>query len=125
MRKYVVYTAALLAGILCGFFIVFNLVFSDKGDAYGEIAAVFLLIVAVYGFCGAALGFFLPGYGWINGLLLSLPAIVLVGLYSFRESGQVVFNMSVLLLTIASTWLGIRMGEWLSQQHRKTGSRPR
>lgn len=115
LRKFVVYLAAFLAGILFGFFIVFNVVFSDRSGAHTEIATVFLLIVIVYGAVGTALNYFLPGRIASVSLMLSLPGIAVVLLYSIREAGQLPFNLSVLVLTVIGTWLGALLGNRLAQ----------
>lgn len=97
-------------GVLPGFFLAFNAVFSDGGGP-GERVLSSLLIAGGYallsGVCGALLR------TWRAGLWLSASAVVMIALYSFREHERLWLHTAVVLVAVAlalgGAWGGARV----------------
>lgn len=84
-------------GLMPAFFLDFATIFTDAG-APSEYVLGFGLIITVYALLG-----FLAGYVmriWRAGLWLSATAIIIVGLYSVRETGHLLLHISVVALTL-------------------------
>lgn len=107
MNKAMVSGAAVVVGILPAFFLVFQSLFTDAG-ALGERLLSLLLIGLVYGLLGAMFGYL--ARSWQAGLWLGVPAAALVGLYTLRESQQILLHLLVLALTLAAGYGGARAG---------------
>lgn len=106
MKRILLYLSAFIIGILPGFFIVFNSVFTDSNGSIGERLFTFMLVIVVYGL----LGFF---FGRISrekpiplGVVLSLPSIILLILYLFKEPKLVGIILLYLILTMGASCLG-------------------
>jgi hypothetical protein len=110
-----VYAIALVAGVLAGFFIVFNSVFSDVTSA-GERIFSFVLVVIVYAVLGLIFGY-LAG-SWAVSLPLAIPAVLLVLWYTFREPGTLLLNFVYIVVTLAAACLGSYGGATLRTRGR-------
>jgi len=110
-----IYTLALIAGVLAGFFIVFNSVFSDVGSA-GERIFSFVLVVIVYAVLGLIFGY-LAG-SWNVSLPLAIPAVLLVLWYTFREPGTLLLDFAYIVVTLATACLGSYGGAMLRARGR-------
>lgn len=98
--KYVFGTILSLAvGIALGFFGVFNSVFSDGGltERIGTIA----VIVAIYAILSGLLGFFLPKYSWLWGLMLCIPGVLMLILYMRSEFNPLYIVYMALLVAVS------------------------
>jgi hypothetical protein len=96
--------AALLAGAIPGFLLVFNSVFSDGGSA-GERLVTFVLTAAAYALLGLLFGYAAPGRGWRWGVWIALPALLILALYGLREPGVLLLGLGYLLLALgAGCW---------------------
>jgi len=111
------YLPALLIGIPPAFFLVFNAIFSDVFSAL-ERLMTFLLIVVTYGILGAIFGFVWPQHSWRWGLWLSIAAILIAVLYSFRETGQLALHFLYIATTVSSACLAALGGRCLSAMRR-------
>lgn len=109
MQKKLWYLLSVLLGILPGFFIVFNSVFSDPSGKISERVFTYLLVIMVFGVLG-----FLLGRTRLNPLLLSLAlsffSILILVLYLSREPGAMLLILTYLVLTFGSSYLGAKMG---------------
>lgn len=117
LRLLLTYTVALLAGLLAGFFIVFNSIFSDVAGA-GERLFSFVLVIGVYAILGLILGF--SAASWVAGLPLVVPAVLFVIWYSLREPGHVLLHLAYVIATLAAGGLGAYAGAALWARRRAT-----
>ena len=109
------YGAALLIGALAGFFLVFNILFSDVSSTNERLYS-FALIIAAYLVLGAIFGYFMAT--WHVGLVLSLAAVILALLYSAREPGNLALHLAYILATVASACAGAYAGARLAGRSR-------
>lgn len=116
MMRLLGYGAALLVGGLAGFFLVFNILFSDVASSNERLYS-FGLIIVVYLLLGLLLGFVMGT--WRVGLALSLAAVVLALLYTTREPGNLLLHMAYIVVTIASACAGSYAGAWLAGRSTK------
>ncbi len=108
MKKYIWSVAEFLVGILPGFFLVFNFMFSDVISIRERIFS-FLLVTVTYLLLGMAFG--LAGHSvGLGGVWLSLPALILALLYSFSEAGLVIMNSAYAFGALAFSIAGYRIG---------------
>lgn len=115
--KIFLYGLFFIISILPAFFIVFNSVFSD-GGSFGERLFTFVLVICAYGILGFVLGYFVKGEPWKMGLWISLPAIIIVGLYSINEYTRLLLHLFYVALTIGSAVCGSYFGGSLgSKKH--------
>jgi len=84
---------ALIIGILPGFFLVFNFMFSDIISLKERVLS-FLIVIAAYLILGAAFGLAGSDISWRWGIWLSLPAIIIASIYSFSEAGTLALNLA-------------------------------
>jgi hypothetical protein len=101
------YGAALLIGALAGFFLVFNILFTDVSSTNERLYS-FLLTIVVYLVLGAIFGYLMAT--WHVGLVLSLVAVVLALLYSAREPGNLPLHLAYILATLAAACGGAYAG---------------
>lgn len=92
MKKAFICILAFVTGLLPGFFLVFNFMFSDVSTLYERIQS-YLIVIAAYLVLGTAFGLAGGDKAWKHGLFLSLPAVILSLLYSFNEPGTVMMNL--------------------------------
>jgi len=110
MKKIIGYILALVIGLLPGFFIVFNSVFTDSSGSLWERVLTFILVIFSYGILGLIFGFIGRETSWKWGLWLSAPAVVILVLYSFKEPGTILLNLLYIVLTLASACLASSLG---------------
>lgn len=103
---------AFIIGIIPAFFIVFNSIFSDDGLAF-ERFITFLLVIGAFGILGLLFGSIWNNIPWKIGMWLSLPTVIIVALYSIKETGRLPLHLFYLALTVASACLGTRLGSWI------------
>lgn len=101
--------AAVLIGVLPGFFIVFNAVFTDATSIWQHLIS-FLLIIAVYGVLGCILGYAMPEGRKALAIALALPGVAFLTLYTFHEYENILLHVFVFLLTGASAYVGAELG---------------
>lgn len=100
--------AEFVVGILPGFFLVFNFMFSDvisireRAFSFLLVAVTYLVLGTAFGLAGHAMG---PG-----GIWLSLPALFLALLYSSREAGLAIMNSAYAFAALATSIAGYRIG---------------
>lgn len=98
-----------LLGILPGFFIVFNSVFSDPSGNFFERLVTYLLVIVSFGVLGFLLGRTREN-PLMMGTMLSLFSIILLVLYLFKEPGSLLLILSYLVLTLGASYLGAKWG---------------
>jgi hypothetical protein len=103
------YLLALALGLLAGFFVVFNSVFSDGGDV-GERLMTYGIVIVVYGSFGFLFSLARPAKTKLWVALLSAPAILILILYTFSEPQAIMLHLSYLLLTPAAAHAGAAAG---------------
>lgn len=106
MRKIIIAILAFIVGLIPGFFIVFNSVFSDSNGSLNERLFTFLLVIVVYVILGFIFGVIEKSNSWITWASLSLAAIIILVLYSFKETTLIGLNILYACLTVGSCWLG-------------------
>ena len=107
---------AFIVGIIPGFFIVFNSVFSDSSGSLYERLFTFLLVIVVYGILGYSFGYNEKSKSWLLWVSLSAPAVIILVLYSFSETTLIGLNTFYACLTLGSSWLGSFLSERLKKQ---------
>lgn len=107
LMSFTIYTVAVIAGIVAGFFIVFNSIFSDVSDS-GERVFSFALVIGVYGILGLLFGFL--ARSWKAGLALAAPAVLLVVWYSSREPENFPLHVAYIVVTVGTAWVGAYWG---------------
>ena len=110
MKSLITSIIGFIIGIVPGFFIVFNSVFSDSNGSIFERLFTFLLVIISYAILGLAFGFVGRKKPWEWSTSISLPAIIILALYSFQEPHLIGLNLFYLCLTFASVWLGSYLG---------------
>ena len=110
MKSLITSLIGFIIGIIPGFFIVFNSVFSDSSGSILERLVTFLLVIISYAILGLAFGFMGREKPWVWSTSISLPAIVILVLYSFKEPHLIGLNLFYLCLTFASVWFGSYIG---------------
>lgn len=104
---------ALFIGIMSGFFIVFNAIFSDI-FGFGQHALMFIYTFVMYGILAAILTALAPN-NWLRWLhFLAWPALVYAALFSLSEfGGRVILNLTYVLIAIdgaiVAMWLVLKL----------------
>ena len=106
MRKVIITILAFIVGLIPGFFIVFNSVFTDSSGDLIERLVTFLLVIVVYVILGFIFGLIEKSKSWLTWFSLSLPAVIILVLYSFKETNLLGLNILYASLTLGSSWLG-------------------
>lgn len=100
----------LATGVLPGFFLAFNAVFSDSGGP-GERTLSFVLIAGGYALLGGVFGALLRT--WRARVWLSAAAVVIIALYSAREHDSLLLHAAVVAVAVAfalgGAWGGARL----------------
>jgi len=109
MKNGIAIFIAILLGIALGFFGVFNSVFTDGG--LGERLVTIVAILLIYAGLGALWGFASPERPWRWVLALSLPGLILLGLYMLKEFNPFYLLYMVSILCLSS--LGVYGGHSL------------
>ena len=112
MRKAIIIVGFVI-GVLPGFFIVFNSVFSDSSGSLYERIFTFMLVIVVYAILGFVFSFIEKRKSRLMGVSLSLPAVIFLILYSFSETTLIGLNILYACLTVGSCWLGSYVREYL------------
>lgn len=116
MKKILWSAAEFLVGILPGFFLVFNFMFTDVTSVYERVFS-FLLVSVTYLVLGTAFG--LAAYAAVMpGIWLSLPALFFVLIYSFKEAHSVAINILYAAAALIFSLLGSCLGTRLSKNRR-------
>lgn len=113
MKRFSVAIFAFIVGLIPSFFIIFNSVFSDSNGSSIERLFTFLLVIMVYVILGLLFGFMVKGKSWLPWVSLSAPAVIILVLYSFKETNLIGLNIFYACLTVGSSWLGFFLGERL------------
>ncbi|MGE5676864.1 MAG: hypothetical protein ACM3ZR_02295 [Pseudomonadota bacterium] len=116
MKKYLWPLGELLVGILPGFFLVFNFMFSDIFGTRERIVS-FLLVAVVYLLLGTFWGLTGADYRG-SGIWLGLPALFFAVLYSLREVDLIAMNLLYALFSLVFGAAGYRIGKSLSRKRR-------
>lgn len=106
MKRITIYFLVLILGILPGYFVIFNSVFTDTSGSISERLLTFLLVVICYSIPGAVLGYIGPATSWKWSIWLTIPAFLIILLYSFKEPDLLVLNFGYILLAFASGSIG-------------------
>jgi hypothetical protein len=115
MRSTIIAVLAFMVGLIPGFFIVFNSVFSDSNGAFNERVFTFILTVVIYAILGFMFAFIKTSKPWLCWICLSLPGIIILVIYSFKETTNLGLNFLYACLTVVSAWAG----SYLRQRLRK------
>lgn len=106
MRNAVIAILAFMVGLIPGFFIVFNSVFSDSSGSLNERLFSFILVIVVYMILSFIFSLIEKNKSWLIWVSLSSPAIIFLILYSFKERTYIELNILYACLTLLSSWLG-------------------
>lgn len=115
MKRLMVTIFAFIVGLIPGFFIVFNSVFSDSNGSFNERLFTFLLVIVVYFILGFIFGFIEKSKLWLVWASLCAPAVIILVLYSFKETTLIGLNIFYACLTLGSSWLGTFVRERISK----------
>ena len=118
MKKGLWYGLTLVTGILPGFFLVLNFMFSDVISPSERLLS-FLVVIAAYLVLGAAFGLAGGDMGWKLGICLSLPAIAFALIYSLSEIGSFVMNFLYSAASLSSSVIGSWLGSRLSRKQKQ------
>lgn len=110
MKRLAGYLVAFVTGILPGFFIVFNAVFTDSSGRLIERLITFLLVILSYIVIGAGFGYYGFSIFWKLGIALALPAILILAFYSTLEVKLIPMNILYIFLTLISSFFGTWAG---------------
>lgn len=111
---------AFLVGVLPAFLVVFNSVFLDSNGSLWERILTYLLVIFSYGFLGFIFGYTVPKMYFYFGILLSIPAFIILALYFFMEGNLILLSLSYMLLSLLSSCFGAYLGRTL-RQNRSNG----
>lgn len=106
MKRFLGYVIAFAVGILPAFFIVFNAVFTDESGILFERMVTFIITILAYGLLGAIFGLIAAAPSWKWGIALSLPAALLIILYTIREPGNAGLHFLYLVIAAGSACMG-------------------
>lgn len=115
MKKTLWLILAFATGLLPGFFLVFNFMFSDVISPY-ERGLSFLVVIVTYLVLGAAFGLTGHDNGRKLGILISLPALILAFIYSIKETGTISINFLYSAAALVSSVTGSSLGSKLSKK---------
>lgn len=110
LKKVLIHLFAFIIGVLPGFFIVFNSIFADSNGSIWERLLTFILVIAIYGVIGFVFGRLSRNSTISLGVALSLPSIILLILYLFKEPQLVGLILLYLIFTIGTSCLGSVLG---------------
>ena len=109
---------AFLTGLLPGFFLVFNFMFSDVISLY-ERGISFLIVIVVYLVLGAAFGLAGRDNGRKWSIWLSLPAVIFALAYSVNEAGTIVINLLYAAAAMGAAVIGASLGAKLAKKRKQ------
>jgi hypothetical protein len=107
--RWLSYLLALALGLLAGFFVVFNSVFSD-GGALGERLMTYGIVIVVYGLLGFLFSLASPAKAGLWTALLSAPAVLILILYTLKEHQAWLLHLSYFLLAPSVTHVAASLG---------------
>jgi hypothetical protein len=116
LKKFIWSSVEFLTGILPGFFLVFNFMFTDVTSVYERVFS-FLLVAVTYLLLGTAFGLAAYAAG-MAGVWLSLPAILFVLIYSFKETDSALINILYAAVALLFSLIGSRLGTKLSKNRK-------
>lgn len=104
-------TAALAVGVLAGFFVAFNAVFSDVFGLDGMLGAIAYVLVS-YAVVGFVFGLAGPKTSWRWTPWLAGPGVLLAALMLGDDAGRIAYVLGVMLSAVvaafAGSWAGAR-----------------
>jgi hypothetical protein len=104
VKRIVLRVLAVVVGVLWGFFVAFNVVFSDV-FVLGEMVVAVAVVLGAYAIPGAILGLFEPEYGWRWALWLAPPGVLLV-LWQLGDAPQRwPYHLAVIVAIVAGSAL--------------------
>jgi len=114
MKKILWYVLAFILGILPGFFIVYNSIFSDSNGNLLERLFTYMLVIVIFGLLGLLMG--RTGQNsLLLALALSLFSILLLVFYLGKEPESLMLVLIYLFLTFESSHMGVKWGnKWRS-----------
>ncbi len=115
MREIIFTLAAFLIGIPVAFFTVFVSIFSDAGGLEDYIPSVIIIVIA-YGLLGFIFGYKFPKSSWMWGVWITLPAIIIVVLYSLKETTRLPLHAFFALLPLAASSLAAYQGALMKRR---------
>ena len=119
--------AALLCAVVWGFFVAFNVVFSDVfglGDMVGAVA----FVAGAYALLGLVFGLAGPRTGWRWMWWLSVPGVLLAMMMISDRPDRLAYHGAVVLSVLggsaAGAWAGGRLGVWLRHRFSRGRATP-
>lgn len=113
--RFLFYPFAFLIGLIPGFFVVFNSIFSDVTSLSQRILTI-ATVTAVYATLGFFFGYIGPGTRWAWGIPLSLPAIMILLLYTFSEPENWLLHLFFAVLAAAASSMSANVAAGLKKQ---------
>jgi hypothetical protein len=103
--------AAFAFGVIWGFFVAFNVVFSDV-FGIGEMAGAVGFVAVAYAVLGLAFGFAGPVTGWRWMWWLGIPGTLLVVLGLFDNVSRAIYHAAVIAAVVGGSAGGAWLGSW-------------
>lgn len=119
MKKVFIRFLAILIGVLPAFFIVFNSIFTDSNGSLAERMFTFVLVIVAYGVLGVVFGLVAPLASWRWGIWVSVPAALVVILYSIKETDGIFLNLFYIVIALTSGCVASYLGARLSRYNNK------
>lgn len=104
MKKVLGIISGLILGGLLAFFGVLVSVFSD--GSINERLVTIAVVLVIYGIIGAVFGYIVPQISWKWGLILGLPGVIILLLYSFKETNLFLYSIVYMVLIMIFPGLG-------------------
>ncbi|HLD00048.1 MAG TPA: hypothetical protein VJC11_03745 [Patescibacteria group bacterium] len=125
MRETIFKIVAFLIGAPVAFFTVFVSIFADAGGLEDYIPSV-IIIVIVYGLLGFIFAYNFPKSSWMWGVWITLPAIIIVVLYSIKETTRLPLHAFFAMLPLLASSLAAYQATLMKQRKgspQKTGAK--
>jgi DMSO reductase anchor subunit len=110
LKSILIHLSAFIIGVLPGFFIVFNSIYSDANGSIWERLFTFILVFITYSILGFVFGRLSRKNPISLGIALSLPSSLLLILYLFKEPQLVGIILLYLALSTGASCLGSILG---------------
>ncbi len=111
---------AVAFGLVWGFFVAFNVVFSDIFGVNDMLVAI-VYVLAAYFILGLAFGALGPKTGWKWTWWIAPPGVILAALMIADNPDRVLYvagvMASVVVATLGGTWLGAYLRGTLARRH--------